>query len=117
MTDEEYKQYLKSDKWKAICKKRLEIDNYKCVCCGANGTPENPLEIHHVSYRYIGHEENRIFEDLLTVCHIHHKMIHRLMERKTAPNRNGWKNRTDIPKVHVFNMTGENLQYIEKSEV
>lgn len=117
MTDSEYKEYLKSDEWRSIAESRLKIDNYRCVCCGTAGTVKNPLEIHHLSYRYIGQEQSRIYEDLVTLCHVCHKAIHRTMERVTSPTgRRGWKDNNHVPQVHIFNVTGERLEHIE-SEV
>lgn len=108
--DERYKAYLKSDKWKQIAKKRMEIDGYTCQGCECKGTATNPLEIHHLSYRYIYHEESRIFEDLVSLCHSCHKTIHKVMERKTnAQGRRGWKDNPRIPTVSTFTITGEIL--------
>lgn len=110
MTNEEYTAYLQSDKWKAIAKRRMEIDGNRCVMCGSRGTTANPLNIHHLSYKYLGNEENRVFQDLCTLCFSCHKQTHALMCRKTAPNRNGWKDRYDIPAVSVFTLTGETIE-------
>lgn len=108
--NEKYLEYLKSEKWqRIIAPKRMEIDGYRCVMCGSRGTASNPLEIHHLSYKWLYHEENRIYEDLCTLCHSCHKQVHNLMCRKTAPNRNGWKDRYDIPQVSVYTLTGETL--------
>lgn len=104
--NEKYRKYLQSDTWKAISRKRYEIDGYKCCMCGCCGTSLNPLEVHHLSYRHLYHEENRIYEDLITLCHCCHKQIHRAMERITSPDgRKGWKD-ARIPQIHVFNING-----------
>lgn len=111
MTEEQYKTYLQSDKWKWIAHKRLEIDNYTCTMCGSRGTQFNPLEIHHLSYRYLGQEQDRIFEDLTTLCHTCHAGIHTMMNRITSPSgRRGWKNNATVPDVNVFTLTGETLE-------
>jgi 5-methylcytosine-specific restriction endonuclease McrA len=108
MDNEKYKQYLQSDKWKAISKRRYEIDGYRCCMCGCTGTPANRLEIHHLSYRYLYYEENRVYEDLVTLCHICHKQLHKAMERTTsATGRKGWKDSERIPQVHVFDLGGQ----------
>lgn len=107
MTNKEYEEYLQSPKWKAIAKKRFEIDNYTCQMCGSRGTPNNPLEVHHLSYRHIGNEQDRIYEDLVTLCHTCHKAIHNVMCRITNPyGRRGWSNNQTIPQVHVFTFSG-----------
>lgn len=112
MTNAEYKAYLKSDKWKAIAEARFKIDGYRCVCCGSRGTMTNKLEIHHLSYAHLGHEETRIYEDLVTLCHCDHKSLHKIMERVTSPEgRRGWLNNPRIPPIHVFTYSGEETDY------
>lgn len=107
MENEKYRQYLQSDKWRAISNKRMQIDGYRCVMCGSYGTSNNPLEVHHCSYRSLYEEQDRIYQDLFTLCHCCHKSIHRAMERITSPDgRRGWKNNPRIPQIHVFNISG-----------
>ncbi len=116
MNNTEYIEYLKTEKWKRIARKRLEIDNFKCCMCGCEGTTKNPLETHHLSYKYLGHEEDRIYEDLVTLCHACHKQLHRAMNRITnADGRRGWKSRADIPKVHSYNLCGDIETETERS--
>lgn len=113
-TDKKYTEYLKSDKWKQIAKQRMSIDKYECQMCKSIGTANNPLEVHHLSYTHLYHEETRIYEDLLTLCHCCHKSIHKAMERVTnADGRRGWKNNPRIPSVHTFNVSGTNTEYKE----
>lgn len=101
-SNERYLQYLNSEKWRDIKRRRLEIDGYRCVSCGCRGTTGNPLEVHHLSYRYLYHEETRIYEDLVTLCSCCHKQIHAVMNRVTSPSgRRGWKDNSYIPHVHV----------------
>lgn len=108
---DDYENYLKSDKWRRIATERIRIDGYKCCSCGCRGTTANPLEVHHLSYRNIYHEENRIYEDLVTLCHICHKQLHAIMNRQTDPNgRRGWKDNSTIPAVSVYTVSGEHLQ-------
>lgn len=118
MTNQEYLAYLKTDKWKGIAHKRMTIDNFTCQMCGTNGTPANVLQVHHMSYRYLGNEENRIYEDLVTVCGQCHKLIHRLMSRKTGVNRWGWGSRTDLPTIGIYTLSGTeiNVQEVKKHE-
>ena len=101
-----YVAYLKSDKWRRIARARLEIDGYTCQGCGCNGTAVNPLEVHHVSYRHLYEEEKWIYEDLVCLCHVCHKLIHRVMNRQTSKDgRRGWKD-GNIPQVHAYNLNG-----------
>lgn len=101
MTDNEYLEFLKSDKWKDTARKRAEIDNYTCQFCGCKGTVQNPLEIHHVTYRNLGHED--VDKDLVTLCHVCHRGITRMMcrvtDRKTG--QRGWKDTMPLA-LHVL---------------
>lgn len=102
-----YAEYMRSDKWRRIAAERMRIDNYTCVGCGCKGTAANALECHHLSYRYLYHEETRIYEDLVTLCHACHKNLHKIMERQTNPaGRRGWKDSPRIPQIHAFNISG-----------
>ena len=107
MDNKKYQDYLKSEKWKNIANERMKIDDYECQCCGCKGTATNPLEVHHMSYTYLYNEENRIYEDLVTLCHVCHKGLHKTMERVTNKDgRRGWKDNPRIPDIHVFNING-----------
>ena len=118
MNNAQYREYLKSDKWKAIAKRRMEIDGNACVMCGSRGTTANPLECHHLSYKFLGHEEERVYQDLVTLCHADHKAVHALMNRQTDPNgRHGWKDNSSIPAVSVYTLTGEELESKEVGRV
>ena len=109
--EQEYLQYLQSEKWRNIVQKRLEIDNYHCVMCGCMGSPVNPLNCHHMSYRYLYHEEQRIYEDLVTVCKSCHTLVHNLMNRVTNEDgRRGWADRSDLPQVFTFTAGGRKIE-------
>lgn len=111
MNNAKYREYLQSPKWKNIARQRMEIDGNKCVMCGSRGTTANPLEVHHLSYRYLYREENRIYEDLVTLCHACHKQVHALMNRQTDPNgRHGWKDNYTVPDISVYTISGETLE-------
>ncbi|MCR4684029.1 MAG: hypothetical protein K5649_01035 [Lachnospiraceae bacterium] len=104
---EKYREYLKSDEWKALAKKRMKIDGYSCCMCGCTGTANNPLEVHHLTYKYIYREETRIYQELMTLCHVCHKSIHKAMERITgADGHKGWKDNPRIPQIHAYNING-----------
>ena len=116
MTNEEYQAYMKSERWRRIAKKRFEIDNYTCQGCGSKGSANNELQIHHLSYRHLGAEENWIYEDLVCVCRCCHKNLHRILERQTnAAGRKGWRDSARIPQTHVFNISGD-IEIIERKE-
>lgn len=119
-SEQRYRAYIQSEQWKAIVKKRLEIDGNACVMCGSRGTTLNPLECHHLRYKGVLYHENEgdnIYTQLCTLCHTCHKLVHNLMCRKTAPDRNGWKDRYDIPKISVFTIAGETLESKEVGKV
>lgn len=77
--DNNYKKYLNSKEWKEKRDKRLEIDGFKCTCCGT----KDRLNVHHTTYERLGHES---MEDLITLCNDCHKAIH----NNYGENRNGW---------------------------
>lgn len=116
--DEErrYIEYMKSDKWRDIARRRMEIDNYTCAGCGCRGTATNILEVHHLSYKHIYHEENWVYEDLVCLCHACHKNLHRIMERQTnSAGRRGWKDNPRIPQTHIYTLTGA-IEILERKE-
>lgn len=115
--NERYREYLKSDKWREIAHKRYLIDKGVCQCCGTRGTANNPIECHHLSYNHLYHEESRIYEDLVSLCRVCHKGLHRIMERVTNEDgRRGWKSNPRIPRTHVFCTDGENIEYAIKED-
>jgi hypothetical protein len=65
----DYKQYLKSDKWKAIRNKILEKFNGTCVVCDA----QTQVDVHHKTYKNIGHENE---DDLIVLCRTCHAKFH-----------------------------------------
>lgn len=107
VNDKEYQEYLKTPKWHNIAKQRMAIDNFECQGCGSRGTAWNPLEVHHFTYEHLYHEESRIYEDLVTLCRCCHKNVHNVMNRVTnAQGRRGWKDNCNVPKVHIFTLSG-----------
>lgn len=108
MTD--YTTYIQSEQWKAKARQRLEIDNYKCVMCGAHGTQSNPLNVHHMNYKRLGDEN--IDTDLATLCDCCHRGVHKLLHRVTdhRTGKRGWT--TELPTLvqkHVIDLCGERV--------
>lgn len=68
MTKEQYKIYLQSEHWQKF-KKRVH-KRYKC--CRFCQVKEN-LNIHHLTYKNLGHEK---FKDIVVVCQTHHYNLH-----------------------------------------
>ena len=93
----------------------MAIDGYEYQMCGSSGTAANPLEVHHFTYHHLYKEEGWIEQDLITLCHVCHKSVHRMMNRTTdvQTGRRGWKDSNNIPKVHAYNLNGE-TEFVEE---
>lgn len=91
MRYKDYQSYLNSNEWKQKADARKQIDKNRCVMCGCIGTGTNKLNCHHITYRNIFHED--IQSDLVTVCDVCHKAIHRMMNRITnvETGQRGWR--------------------------
>ena len=108
-TDQDYYEYLQSDKWKKTAHERLEFDDFVCQGCGTKGNTLNPLQVHHMTYHNIYHEN--IYHDLVVVCRSCHCIITNVMNRKTSPDgRRGWKENSSVPNVSTFTLSGYDLQ-------
>ena len=66
----EYKEYLKSEHWKITKAAALKRAGYRCQLCGY----KKNLQVHHNSYKNLGHEAP---EDVIVLCgrchYKHHK--------------------------------------------
>ena len=83
MHSEEYEKYIRSPAWEQMKRKRMEIDGYRCVCCGRHADRCRTMQVHHVTYERLGHEDP--YEDLCTVCGSCHKKLHSYYARKRKP--------------------------------
>lgn len=82
MQTEYYKRYIRSPDWQRKKQERYEIDNHKCVMCGRYASNcRYGLQVHHISYRNLGHEDP--YTDLVTLCPRCHRWIHNYLQRKT----------------------------------
>lgn len=109
-----YEQYLKTDAWKQKARERLKIDDYRCQMCGAQGNQLNPLEVHHMTYHNLGHENT--YKDLVTLCHCCHQGVHRMMNRTTGIRQDGkyirgWKDELRLTQ-HVVKV-GFEKEYVD----
>lgn len=68
-TKTKYQDYMQTAAWREKRSERLEMDGYCCALCG----DKNDLEVHHLTYDRLGNES---MEDLITVCHSCHEMLH-----------------------------------------
>lgn len=73
-----YEEYLQTDHWKQVRNKRMEIDGYKCVICGAT----DDLQVHHCFYERLWNEDVDV--DLMTLCKPCHKRIHAIKDREES---------------------------------
>lgn len=77
---EEYKRYIRSPEWEQIKQKRMELDNFSCVMCKRSREHCRTLQVHHITYARLGHED--ILNDLCTVCGSCHKKLHNYYDRR-----------------------------------
>ena len=106
--DRDYYEYLNSDEWKNKARQRMKIDGYLCQGCGTKGNSLNPLQIHHLTYQNIYHED--IFRDLVCVCRSCHCILHNTLHRVINPEgQQGWKENPNIPSVNTFTLSGLDL--------
>ena len=71
----EYKEYLKSDKWKKLREKVMKRDNFTCKDCGNTAT-----EVHHKRYVNMG-TPWELYE-LVSLCNNCYKKRHNINEEK-----------------------------------
>lgn len=70
----DYHGYLQSPEWAELRKFKLQQTGYRCQGCGDN----ERLEVHHLSYKKLGHERP---EELMVLCHLCHMHEHRRAPR------------------------------------
>jgi hypothetical protein len=64
-----YKDYLETDHWKSLRKRKLKQSGYKCQICSST----KDLNVHHNTYENRGNEDDC---DLVVLCHVCHEMFH-----------------------------------------
>ena len=79
MLTKEYLDYMKSDAWEQKKQERIAIDN-GCVMCGRPLNKIRSTQVHHITYKNLGHED--VLNDLVTLCGSCHKKIHNYYNRK-----------------------------------
>ena len=65
----DYDAYIHSNIWHERASRIRKRDGFRCCICGATDTA---LEVHHLTYDRLYHEDD---DDLMTVCHECHKKI------------------------------------------
>ena len=68
---EEYKKYIKSPRWKAVCKRAYATYGRRCMACRS----PKKLHVHHATYDRLGRE---LIADLRVVCDKCHREIHQM---------------------------------------
>lgn len=66
----DYGDYIHSEQWQSVRRRRLQLDGYQCQRCGT-GTN---LVVHHISYAHLGQPGE--VEDLVTLCKACHSEVH-----------------------------------------
>jgi len=66
-----YGDYLRTPYWKSIRVEMLRIYYHRCAHCPA----ETQLEVHHMSYRWVG-EDHKHLDNLVVMCRLHHQRFH-----------------------------------------
>ena len=79
LQSEFYKKYMRSKEWEEKKQERMRIDNYSCVMCGRGREHCRTLQVHHITYKNLGHEN--VYTDLCTVCGSCHKKLHNYYDR------------------------------------
>ncbi len=74
-----YVAYINSPEWRAVRQRYFQSRLYKgrCAGCGATGVT---LDVHHRTYRRLGHEW---LGDLIAVCRRCHDTIHNMQRAET----------------------------------
>lgn len=74
-----YAQYLQSEHWKDVRKRfwNSKLHNNSCYACGN----KNNLQVHHKTYKRIGHEK---LNDFLLLCDDCHKETHQIEKERPA---------------------------------
>lgn len=70
-----YKNYLTTQHWVNVRANILKRDNYSCRMCNSQKTSDNPLQVHHSSYKYLG-SELKNDHCIITLCKNCHDIFH-----------------------------------------
>lgn len=64
-----YREYLRSSHWQTVRLQALQNANYRCQLCSSKAR----LQVHHNTYRNLGHEAS---QDLIVLCDDCHTWFH-----------------------------------------
>lgn len=74
--DIDYNEYIVSEEWYQKRPAIFELKGDKCIICGKN----HNIDIHHLNYDYLGHEEDNNFADVIPLCRDCHSKIHNFLD-------------------------------------
>lgn len=80
----DYSYYLMSEDWEKKRETIIARDNHMCVVCKRR----NNLQVHHLTYKNIYHEQDR---DLITLCRDCHATYHEVERRTNMVNLFYWR--------------------------
>ena len=75
-----YNDYIKSDEWFRKREEIFKLKGRKCYICNTS----NNLDIHHLSYEFLGYEEENDFKDVIPLCRNCHKKLHDFIKEKES---------------------------------
>lgn len=78
---EQYKKYMYSKEWESKRQERIAIDG-GCVMCGRPIAKIRSVQVHHTTYKNLGHEN--VLTDLCVLCGSCHKKLHNFYNRKRS---------------------------------
>lgn len=67
-----YQEFLKTDFWQDIRKRKLQAANFSCEDCRHSGSQ---LDVHHLTYRHHGKEDKHL-DELRVLCRNCHSIEH-----------------------------------------
>jgi 5-methylcytosine-specific restriction endonuclease McrA len=103
-----YKDYLETDHWKQLRKRKLRLSGYKCQICGS----KEDLNVHHNTYENRGCEKD---EDLVVLCNECHKKHHGITDgvnnnvKSLLQNSENYKT-----KLFTINFLSQNTEIINE---
>jgi len=83
MSNNSYKNYLNSEHWKDV-KYRFNKSKLNKKCCYACKNKEN-LNLHHKTYKRLGHEK---LNDLIYLCQSCHNIVHNILKTRKSNKTN-----------------------------
>ncbi len=86
MHSKQYREHLRSPRWRLVRRAALSRAGYKCEICGTTGR----LEVHHKTYENLGHET---LDDVIVTCPRCHEKADRDRRIETSDRR--WWARVD----------------------